>query len=256
MVRPGNHDVAARGVRNMIDHDLGPPSLVFDLDGTLSDPSVGIGRSINYALAALGYTPISEKTVARYIGPPLDESFREITGSKSAEVVGRLVTKYRERYVDLGYAENVLYPGIQEALAVLGERGFNLGVCTSKRVDFAEQILAMFELREHFRFVSGGEIGVHKHQQLASLLSARTIGPESVMIGDRAVDVLAAKSNGLRSVGVLWGHGSLDELSSAGADSVLSYVHEIVSLRVHHQVEMDLDTKDSAARCDDRFAAP
>src|SRR5262249_31487704 len=124
-----------------------PPALIFDLDGTLSDPAVGIGRSINFALTELGYAPIDERDVSTYIGPPLDVSFRAITGAEAPDVIERLVAKYRERYTAVGYAENVLYPGIPEALRALCAAGQVLGVCTSKRIDYAERILELFGLR-------------------------------------------------------------------------------------------------------------
>ena len=205
-------------------------ALVFDLDGTLSDPAVGIGRSINHALLCCGFEPISESAVSTYIGPPLDVAFRAITGTESPEIVQRLVHKYRERYADVGFAENVLYPGIAEALASLSDRNCFLGVCTSKRIDFAERILQMFDLRAHFAFVDGGEIGTHKDQQLRALLANGVIGARSTMIGDRSVDVAAARANGLKSVGVLWGHGSREELTNAGADLLLESVGDVARL--------------------------
>src|SRR3990167_4597312 len=124
-------------------HDL----VLFDLDGTLSDPLVGIGRSINYALSHYGYQPLALSQLAVHIGPPLDEAFKQITGNQAQAELNALVAKYRERYADVGYAENVLYPGIREALTALCATGVPLGVCTSERVDFAEQILEMFGLR-------------------------------------------------------------------------------------------------------------
>lgn len=196
--------------------------LIFDLDGTLSDPAVGILRSINYALTSFGYSEISESEVAAYIGPPIDLTFRKLTQSTSAEHVLALVAKYRNRYADIGYSENRLYPGIIEALRLLRARGLSLGVCTSKRVDVGEKVLSMFQLREYFDFVSGGEVGVTKSDQLYSLLTQGIVGKDSLMIGDRAVDIKAAKHNLLRSAGVLWGHGSQAELAGAGADYLLS----------------------------------
>jgi phosphoglycolate phosphatase len=211
-----------------------PSALVFDLDGTLSDPAVGIGRSLNHALTASGFAPIPESQVSRYIGPPLDQTFHAITGTDAPSVIQALVAKYRERYADVGYAENVLYAGMSEAVAALAERGLVLGVCTSKRVDFAEKILQMFGLRTYFAFVDGGEIGTQKAQQLRRLLDSGTIDIGSTMIGDRAVDVVAAKSNGLRSVGVSWGHGTVDELHGAGADAILTHVAELARLGGSH----------------------
>ena len=205
--------------------------LVFDLDGTLSDPAVGIGRSINYALDAFGYAPVADGALSSYIGPPLDETFARLTGSDSRAHAAELVAKYRERYADVGYAENVLYPGVPEALRHLTDLEIPLGVCTSKRVDFAERILALFGLRPLFEFVSGGEIGVQKHEQLAALIADGVVAARSTMIGDRAVDVHAARANGLRSVGVLWGHGDEPELSAAGAELLLHAPNELARLR-------------------------
>jgi phosphoglycolate phosphatase len=133
-----------------------------------------------------------------------------------------LVAKYRERYADVGYSENTLYPGIDGALAKLAQSGSRLGVCTSKRIDFAEKVLSMFHLRSHFHFVIGGDVGVSKTTQLKNLLTEGLATPGSTMIGDRAIDILAGKSNSLRSIGVLWGHGSQAELVAVGADQVLS----------------------------------
>ncbi|MEZ5558618.1 MAG: HAD hydrolase-like protein [Pseudomonadales bacterium] len=207
-----------------------PATLIFDLDGTLSEPAQGIGRSINFALAAHRFEPIDETTVSRFIGPPLDETFRTITGLDSPALIRSLVDRYRERYAEVGYAENALYPGIAEALHDLSNRGCVLGVCTSKRGDFAEQILQLFELRELFAFVSGGDIGISKHQQLERLLAEGVVSPASTMIGDRSVDIVAARGNGLSSVGVLWGHGSEPELVEAGAEVILRHVAELSTL--------------------------
>lgn len=208
-----------------------PTFLIFDLDGTLSDPAVGIGRSINYALQHYGYRAIADTEVSQFIGPPLDASFESITGNSSPAHLAELVVKYRERYADIGYAENLLYAGIPEALQSLRSAGIPIGLCTSKRVDFADSILKLFGLRQHFEFLSGGDIGVHKRQQLAGLLAQQTISAKSIMIGDRAVDIEAAKSNGLASVGVLWGHGSLEELNTAGADSLLTMPPQLTTLK-------------------------
>lgn len=203
---------------------------IFDLDGTLSDPAVGIGRSLNFALDAFGYRTLSALEISQYVGPPLDWAFREIVPGASHDRVLALVAKYRERYRDVGYRENTLYPGIAEALVRLSARGVPMGVCTSKRTDFAEQILEMFCLRHHFRFVEGGDIGVAKGNQLRTLLEQDAIRPASTMIGDRAADIEAARANGLRAVGVLWGHGAKAELVAAGPDVLIESPTELASL--------------------------
>jgi len=206
-----------------------PDLLLFDLDGTLSDPLVGIGRSINYALSHFSYAPLALTELATCVGPPLDQTFRTLTGAKTDDIHA-MVAKYRERYADVGYSENVLYPGIPDALATLDKAGFAMGVCTSKRVDFAEQILNMFGLRSHFRFVNGGEIGTHKWQQIEGLVARGMISTSSIMIGDRDVDLIAAHRNGLQAAGVLWGYGSREELEKEQPRDLLTHTSELVSL--------------------------
>ena len=207
-----------------------PDVLLFDLDGTLSDPLVGIGRSINYALVHFGYQPLALTELAAYVGPPLDHTFRALTGATGENDIHAMVAKYRERYADVGYSENVLYPEIPVALATLAAAGIPLGVCTSKRVDFAEKILTMFGLRSHFRFVNGAEIGTHKWQQIADLLAKGLVSTSSIMIGDRNVDLIAAHRNGLQAAGVLWGYGSRAELENEHPRFLLRHPAELVSL--------------------------
>ena len=191
-------------------HDI----IVFDLDGTLSDPLVGIGRSINYALSHFGYDEVPLADLAVHVGPPLDQAFSAITGVSSSAALAGFVAKYRERYGEIGYSENVLYADIPAVLRKLFQSGMKLGLCTSKRVDFAEKILELFGLTSYFSFVSGGEIGRHKWQQLHALLEAGAITQSSLMVGDRSVDITAAHRNGLDAAGVLWGHGSRQELEA------------------------------------------
>jgi phosphoglycolate phosphatase len=207
-------------------HDV----LLFDLDGTLSDPLVGIGRSINYALSHFGYSELPLSELAAHVGPPLDLAFTAITGSRSSTALDGFVAKYRERYGEIGYSENILYPGIPEVLDSLASAGVSLGVCTSKRVDFAEKILELFGLRAYFTFVSGGETGTHKWQQIRSLLEQGVVTQSTVMIGDRAVDITAAHRNGLHAAGVLWGHGSRQELEAEKPRYLFSIPEELLRL--------------------------
>ncbi|HET6472808.1 MAG TPA: HAD hydrolase-like protein [Pseudomonadales bacterium] len=207
-----------------------PNALVFDLDGTISDPSLGIGRSINYALEAFGHPLLPDEGVSDVIGPPIDVTFARLTGSSDGTYIAALVAKFRERYGRVGYSENTLYSGVAGALATIADSGVPLAVCTSKRVDFAERILEMFEVRRYFGHVDGGDVGVPKRDQLARLLRESRIGAGSIMIGDRAFDIDAARVNGLDSVGVLWGHGSRDELQSAGAGRLLERPDQLLEL--------------------------
>lgn len=207
-------------------HDL----ILFDLDGTVSDPLVGIGRSLNYALLHFGYPEVELSEVSTHIGPPLDEAFRGITGVTRRDQLDAFVSKYRERYATIGYSENVLYDGVAEALATLHAAGIPLGVCTSKRRDFAERILGMFGLLSCFRFVSGGDIGIPKWKQVEGLLSEGLVSESTVMVGDRDVDMMAAHRNGVSAAGVLWGHGSREELDREQPRYVLGSPKELLTL--------------------------
>ena len=202
-------------------------SLVFDLDGTISDPSLGIWRSVNYALQAFDYPEVPRDVVADLIGPPIDATFARLTGTELTSQVHALVAKFRERYADVGYAENTLYPDMDNVLQQLADRGNCMGVCTGKRVDFAERILERFELRELFAFVDGGDIGISKLQQLTALRSSGRLDA-GCMIGDRASDIEAAQKLGLHTIGVTWGFGSRHEL--AGADTILAQPSELLSV--------------------------
>jgi phosphoglycolate phosphatase len=205
-------------------------SLIFDLDGTISDPTVGIGRSINYALGAFGYPGIGDSEVSQYIGPPLDATFRRIAPAASDAMILDMVAKYRERYGEIGYAENLVYPGIPEALQYLASHGIQLGVCTSKRGDFADRILVLFQIRSYFTFISAGDIGVRKDEQLRILIEQDIVSQGAAMIGDRAADITAARANGLRAIGVLWGHGSREELVAAFPHQLLQSPAELKGL--------------------------
>ncbi|HCY88148.1 MAG TPA: HAD family hydrolase [Desulfobacteraceae bacterium] len=203
------------------------PYLLFDLDGTLSDPLPGIARSINYALEAFGYPGEPEADLGRFIGPPLDLTFRELAGTDDKDHVRELVEKFRERFGEIGYRENTLYPGIPEALAQLKKAGRAMAVCTSKRGDFAQRIVTMFGLDHYFDFVSGGDIGISKGRQIRRILDDGRISGETIMIGDRKMDVIAARQNGLVSWGVLWGYGSRAELEAVSPDRLLSGPKEL-----------------------------
>ncbi|MCG8634325.1 MAG: HAD hydrolase-like protein [Desulfobacterales bacterium] len=209
---------------------MAAPYLLFDLDGTLSDPLQGIARSINYALGAFGYPTEPEADLARFIGPPLDKTFALLAGTGSEDHIRELVTKFRERFGDIGYKENTLYPGIPPVLEQLKERGVPMAVCTSKRADFAQKIISMFDLDPYFEFVSGGDIGISKGQQIQGLVGQDRISRSSIMIGDRDVDIIAARENSLPACGVLWGYGSREELESENPEYLVTTPDELEAL--------------------------
>ena len=187
-------------------------TLIFDLDGTLTDPAVGIVRCMNYALTTMGFPPRFEKDITPYIGPPLEIALRGLSGSEDAECIRQLIVAYRERYGEFGYAENTVYTGIYPMLDSLLASGARMGVCTSKYEKYAIKVLKEFNLFDYFEFVSGSDYQLAKSEQLAELRNAGAITGNSLMIGDRAIDLTSAQQNGLPGAGVLWGYGSREEL--------------------------------------------
>ena len=195
-------------------------NLLFDLDGTVTDSRRGIVTCFRHALDALGCESPSDCKLERFIGPPLRDSFFALLHDEAR--AERAVALYRERFAAKGVFENLVYPGILEALEKCRQSGAHLLLATAKPSVFAERILEYFDLRRLFHGVYGSELdgrNARKTDLLAHLLKEESILPaDTVMIGDRADDVLAAKANGIFAVGVLWGFGSRDELSEAGAD--------------------------------------
>lgn len=205
--------------------------LIFDLDGTLSDPKEGITKSVNYALSRHGYEEqCVDELASIVIGPPLDESFATLINSTNSEHINALVTAYRERYADIGYKENILYDGIPEILEHFKTQGIRMGVCTSKPERFARPILEMFDLIDYFEFLSGGDVGVQKGTQLRTLLDTKEIDQNRLMIGDRKHDLIAANANNLPSAGVLWGYGSRTELEEHSPTHILPHINDLKNL--------------------------
>ncbi len=205
-------------------------TLIFDLDGTISDPFTGISRSINYALESLNYAPVDPQRIRTLIGPPLTQIFEHFLGALPDRDMQDLVDKYRERYATIGYAENAIYEGIPGIIGQLADTGYRMGICTSKRVDYAQRIVDMFGLGQHFSFVDGGGDGIEKRQQIESMIALGMTANTAIMIGDRAVDVLAGKSNDLASAGVLWGFGERPELEEAAPDHLLESPADLLNL--------------------------
>ncbi len=190
-------------------------TFIFDLDGTLSNPLPGMTASINHAFEREGFDPYPSEALATYVGPPLENTFKTLTGKDDDALVLLLIQHYREHYLDTGYRMNTLYDGIVDVLDALSDQRIPVGVCTSKPEKTARQILDYFELETRFEFVSGGDVGVRKADQLSTLLSGGLIDGAALMIGDRAVDIESAQENRLASAAVHWGFGAFDELQCA-----------------------------------------
>ena len=207
------------------------PALIFDLDGTLADPRAGITRCIRHALETLAVAIPPDAELERLIGPPLLDGFASILGDAARAT--EAVIAYRECYDGGGgLYESELYPGIEDAIAAMNGMAPAMFVATSKPRVFAERILDRLQLRAYFRAVYGCELSgerADKTELLSYLLKEEQLGGGSaVMIGDRMYDVVAARAHGLRSVGVTWGFGSVEELRDARADALCSSVAELV----------------------------
>jgi phosphoglycolate phosphatase len=198
-----------------------PRDLLFDLDGTLTDNYAGIAASIRHALARLSAPAPDDAELRRYVGPPLRKTFATLLGTDERDVVERAIGHYRERFAAIGWQENTAYPAIEPALAQLRAAGARLFVCTAKPQVYAERIVAHFGFEAHFAAVYGADLEGHyddKAKLLAHLVAREGVAPaRAVMIGDRDNDIRAARANGMRVVGVLWGYGSAAELAPADA---------------------------------------
>jgi len=194
-------------------------NLVFDLDGTLTDPELGISRCFVYALERMGFPAPARTQLRRYIGPPLRQVFGELLATSDSALIESGVAVYRERFGEVGLYENELYSGTAEGIRYLAKSGHRLFVATVKPQVYARRIVEHFKLEQHFVGVYGAELsgaGSQKSELLARLLVEQGIEPgESVMIGDRGSDISGARVNGLRAVGVLWGYGTAEELADA-----------------------------------------
>ena len=208
--------------------------LLFDLDGTLTDPKVGICTCVQYALASFGIEEPDLDKLEPFIGPPLKDSFIKFYGF-SEEQAEAAVEKYRERFKDTGIFENKLYDGIVPMLIALNSKGMHLAVASSKPQVFVERILEHFNIARYFQVVVGSELDgtrVNKDEVVEEALR-RLFGDKPVdrtqvyMIGDRSFDAEGARKAGVESVGVTYGYGSMEELKSAKADYIVRSVEEL-----------------------------
>lgn len=207
------------------------PVLIFDLDGTLTDPREGITRSLVHALRAIGAEVPSEAELEQCIGPPLREAFHTLLGS--SRDVETAVTFFRQRYGTVGLYENYVYPRVVETLEEIGPSR-TMFIATTKPREHAQSIVEHFGLSRFFRRVYGSEMnGVRsdKSELVAHLIASEGLDPASaVVIGDRKYDVLAARDNGLRSIGVGWGFGSEEELTGSGVDIFCRTMDDLLGL--------------------------
>ena len=209
-------------------------TILFDLDGTLTDSKTGIVRSAQYALESFGIKVENTNDLTRFIGPPLRQMFKELYNFNDANVE-RAVEKFRERYFSIGVYENEMYEGIDVLLCKLKDKGKTLFVATSKVTALANTVLSHFSIDSYFDFVGGAEMNgdrSEKTEVIKYTLEQNNITDLSscIMIGDRKHDILGAKAFGMKSIGVLYGYGGFEELSEAGADYIVKDVNELSEL--------------------------
>ena len=208
--------------------------ILFDLDGTLTDPKEGITKSVAYALNSYGISVENLDELCKFIGPPLKDSFMVYYGFDEKKA-GEAVEKYREYFRPYGVYENQVYPGVENLLQKLQACGKTIILATSKPTVFAKVILEHFHLEQYFDCVVGSELDgsrVKKGDVIAYALKEAGVSDktQAVMIGDREHDILGAKENGLDSIGVLYGYGNRTEHEACGAGMVVETVEALESL--------------------------
>lgn len=208
--------------------------ILFDLDGTLTDPREGITRSVQFALAKMGIEEPDLSALEHFIGPPLYDEFRRCYDLDDAAAKAA-VAAYRERFSAAGWRENILLDGVPALLQQLKAAGRSIAIASSKPTVFVERILRLFAIDGHFDVVSGatldGTIGT-KTQVVAQALSLLgvTDTDRAVLVGDRLHDVEGARANGLACIGVTFGFGGRAELEQAGADQIVDSVQDLAAV--------------------------
>ncbi len=210
--------------------------ILFDLDGTLTDPFEGITNSVVYSLAYYGIKVENKEELKCFIGPPLYASYEKYYGFSKEKAI-EAVEKYREYYKDKGIFENRLYDGTVELLIKLKEKGRKIILATSKPEFFALQILEHFNIRKYFDVVVGATMDgslINKGDIIRVALEkiGSPVKEKSIMIGDKSHDIIGAKQNDIDSIGVLYGFGSREELCGASSNYIVEDFEEIEKILI------------------------
>lgn len=208
--------------------------ILFDLDGTVTDPMIGITKSVQYALNKFDIKVEDLNELCKFIGPPLKDSFMNFYNFTEEDALNA-ITYYREYFSTKGLYENTVYENFEDMLISLKEKNKSLIIATSKPTVFAEKILEHFNLKKYFDFIAGSNLDntrTKKADVISYALEQQGITEvsEIIMIGDREHDVIGAKALNIESIGVLHGYGSYDELSNSGANYIVKDVKELHSL--------------------------
>lgn len=208
--------------------------ILFDLDGTITDSGEGITKSVQYALKYFDILVSNLEDLYKFIGPPLKESFKEYYKFDEEKADIALV-KYREYYADRGIYENSLYDGIIELLDTLKNDNKTIILATSKPEVYAKQILEYFKIDKYFTVVAGSdfeETRVKKGDVIKYALESAKISDLSkvIMVGDREHDIIGAKENNIKSIGVTYGYGDVIELTQARADYIANSTNQLLNI--------------------------
>ena len=204
--------------------------VLFDLDGTLTDPYEGITKSFQYALEAFGINA-KQSELLRVIGPPLIDSFRDFYGFDD-ETAAYAVAKYRERFAVIGWKENRLLDGVSDMLSAIKGSGAAVVLATAKPRVFAEKIINEYDIAKYFDIVVGAELDGSintKTEVIAAALKKLNNPPLSdvIMVGDRRNDVDGAEKCGIECIGVKVGYAEENELEEAGATFIIDTIEEL-----------------------------
>lgn len=206
--------------------------ILFDLDGTLTDPKEGITRSVQYALSKCGIKADCEQLLD-FIGPPLRDSFAEYYGFDDKKC-DDAIAYYRERFSTVGLFENKVYPGVPETLAKLNNLGYRLAIATSKPTVYTIKICDKYGLTPYFDVIAGSELdgrNSKKRDVIANVVDEFGCQiQEAVMVGDRKHDIIGAKECGMQSIGVRCGYAKENELEDNGTDYIVSDVTKIIDI--------------------------
>ncbi|MFJ7942021.1 HAD family hydrolase [Peribacillus sp. NPDC096622] len=215
--------------------------ILFDLDGTLSDPKVGITKSVQYALQKMNIVEPDIDKLECFIGPPLQVSFAEYYDLDEKNTQ-KAIELYRERFKEKGMFENELYSNIALLLKSLKEQQFTLVVATSKPTVFAEQILKYFNIDQYFELIVGSNLDGTRASKTEIILYILNKYKEFtlsdfIMIGDRKHDIIGAYNTGINSIGVTYGYGSFEELSHSNPTHIVKSVSQLKDILMGSQVK-------------------
>ena len=206
-------------------------TILFDLDGTLTDSGEGIINCASLALEHFGIAVPDRETMRVFVGPPLDKTFREF--GVPADRTDEAIRVYRSRYIPIGRFENTPYPGIRELLETLRDRGHRLFIATSKPEGMSVEILEHFGLAHFFTDICGATMDGSrstKEDVIAYLFGKNKGEGKILMVGDTVYDILGAKAHGIPAIGVAWGYGNVRDMTEAGAIAIAGSTEELLEL--------------------------